>query len=52
MRSFLDASGSEASQPACKQVTRILHEILGRIAFLAPCSCNEHAEMSTAAFLS
>jgi hypothetical protein len=46
MRSFLSASGSEASQPACTQVTRILHEILGRIAFLAPCSCTEHADMS------
>ena len=28
MRSFLSASESEASQPACKHVTRILREIL------------------------
>jgi hypothetical protein len=45
MRSFLSASGSEASQSACKHLTRILRQILGHIAFLSSRRYSKHTEM-------
>jgi hypothetical protein len=45
-RPFLRASGSEASQPACKHLTRILREI-GRLAVLfSPRQPDEHSAMA------
>ncbi len=46
MSLFLRTSGSEASQPAFKHLTRILREIDRRALLASPRSANECSEMA------